>query len=148
MPPSPLAPRLQRQIDGARYGASLYGFLRRKAPAMRAASERGRPAVSAVSAELAAKFGAAAESRAFRQLAGQMIAQIMRAEGFVLVDNGVRLSHDALFATGARYARPDGGRAAAAPPANMELLRRLVGALTPAELRALQALVQSRLGKR
>jgi len=114
---------------------------------MRAASDRGRPAVAAVSAELAARFGAAARSRAFRQLVGQIIAQLMRAEGYQLADVGVRLARDPLFATGARYARPEGAAAAAAP-ATVELLRRLVGTLSQAELRALVALAQARIRRR
>lgn len=64
-----------------------------------------RPVVEALQWELLDKFGDSVREDRMKQMIGHMVRQVMKNNGFVLDQTGVRIPRGPLFTSGARYRR-------------------------------------------
>lgn len=125
----------------------VWAYLRGDArPALVAAADAGHVPVTAVSAELVARFGTEAfEPPIMRQFIGIAVSAVLAEEGFVLARTGVRLRGDPLFGAGALFERTGEALAVRRKDLTDQLLVRLLDALTLDELRLAEQHIQNRL---
>lgn len=92
-------------------GQSLWAVLRHPETLIRCetAAALGRSPVEILSPILVWEYGADALDMQFKQMVGHMLKQIMAALGYVPAPQERRIPGGSLFATGARYQRPDDG---------------------------------------
>jgi hypothetical protein len=98
--------RAARTATALPIGLAILEMLQEERLALIAAAEQQRPPVSAVSALLLARFGAAEMKRALaRQIVGLGVRAVLDEAGFEVSHAGVRLKDDVLFSTGSSYRR-------------------------------------------
>ena len=103
------------------FGQALWRFLKRpdNLVRMQTATYLKRPAVEPLSPGLLAEFGSKLGEDRIKQMIGHMVGQIMKAMGYELDAEGLRMTKPGLFSTGARYRtvdRHDGERATRMTP--------------------------------
>lgn len=154
-----LPPRLRRIMNSTPRGVEAFEFLKEPAQdgALLGATKRGLPAVSGISGALLARFGEASRQSQFKQFIGLAVRHLLETRhSYVLVDRGVKVVGDPVFASGSRYRPRDRHEPftedhhGPAPSSNSmpTLMSRLVSVLDAAELRDLTVIIQRENARR
>jgi hypothetical protein len=135
--------KARRTAKGITGGTALLSALTspRYIALMKTAVEEEVPPVSMISSLLAEELAADADLMAnpVKQFIGMAVKAILEAEGFEVMESGVRITGDRIFKSGTTY------QPASGPEEPDDLLVRFVAMLNVDELQQVQRLVQAAL---
>jgi hypothetical protein len=148
-----MPPRLQRLTHSLADGEAIIAFLQEPAQvsAMIAAADRGLPSVVGVSRPLLDRFGSKVKQTIHKQYTGMAVRWIIEQHGFQVLDQGVKISGDPVYASGTRYVRREPTTARAHLPIadekQIDIIERFVSVLDVPELHQLVRAAQAQLSR-
>jgi hypothetical protein len=148
-----MPPRLQRLTHSLADGEAIIASLQEPAQvsAMIAAADKGLPSVVGVSRALLDRFGSRIRETIYKQYSGMAVRWIIEQHGFQVLDQGVKISGDPVYASGTRYVRRATTSASAQSSTTDEkrtdIIERFVSVLNVAELHQLVRAAQTQLSR-